>query len=279
MIYLLLAILSSALVSITMRVSEKYVRNNISMLSGNYVMCSVLAALFTGVRQLFPAAESGFSFTLLFGLLCGLLYLVSFMMLQFNIKTNGMILSSVFMKLGVLVPTLMSGILFREQPRVLQMIGFCLAIAAIVLINMEKGSKKAASSAALILLLLTGGVTDATSKIFEELGPQALKNHFLLYTFMAAFIFSVAVCLIKKQKLTWLDLGFGLLLGIPNYFSARFLLLSLAEIPAMIAYPSFSVATIVVVTLAGALVFREKLSRRQMAAILVILGALVLLNI
>ena len=47
----------------------------------------------------------------------------------------------------------------------------------------------------------------------------------------------------------------------------------------MIAYPTYSVATIVMVTLVGVAVFREKLSRRQIVSMLLIFAALVLLNI
>lgn len=48
MIYLTLAIVSSMAVAVVMRLSEKRIRNNISMLASNYLMCSVLAGLYAG---------------------------------------------------------------------------------------------------------------------------------------------------------------------------------------------------------------------------------------
>jgi multidrug transporter EmrE-like cation transporter len=83
----------------------------------------------------------------------------------------------------------------------------------------------------------------------------------------------------KKERLGGKDLVFGLMVGIPNYFSSRFLLKALGYLPAIIVYPTYSVATISVVTLAGLVFFKEKLGRRQMAAIGIILAALVLLNV
>ena len=65
----------------------------------------------------------------------------------------------------------------------------------------------------------------------------------------------------------------------PNFFSARFLLLALEDVPAVIAYPSYSVATLLVVTLTGVLVFKERLRKRQWLALGLILVALVLLNV
>ena len=71
----------------------------------------------------------------------------------------------------------------------------------------------------------------------------------------------------------------GLLIGIPNYYSARFLLLALGSVPAVVAYPVYSVGTIVVISAVGVLGFREKLSVQKKWAMLLILAALVLLNI
>ena len=279
MIYLILAVTSSMLVSVIMRVSEKYIHNNITMLASNYLMCSVLAAICTGTWNLFPVSAEGFSFSVGLGLISGLFYMGSFMLLQWNVKTNGIVLSSMFMKLGVMVPTLMAILVFGEVPKAVQVIGMIVALAAILLINLEKGSGKAASSLGLVLLLVAGGATDAMSKVYEELGVSALKNHFLLYTFMMAFALCVVVCLVKKQGVTKEDVGFGLVIGIPNFCSALFLLLSLADIPAMIAYPTYSVAAIVMVTLVGVIFFNEKLSRRQILSMFMIFAALVLLNI
>jgi multidrug transporter EmrE-like cation transporter len=72
---------------------------------------------------------------------------------------------------------------------------------------------------------------------------------------------------------------FGALIGIPNFFSAKLLLMALGQLPAVIVYPTFSVATILAVTLIGVLFFKEKLRKLQWAALTVILTALVMLNV
>ena len=68
-------------------------------------------------------------------------------------------------------------------------------------------------------------------------------------------------------------------MGVPNFFSAKFLLMSLRYLPAVIVYPTFSVATILVVTLAGVCFFKERLRKKQWVAMVGILAALVMLNI
>lgn len=278
MIYLLLAIISSALVSIIMRLSEKHVSGNVGMLAVNYLMCIIIAGIGSGAGNLFPQAD-GFGFTLGLGLFNGFLYLAGFVLLQINVKRNGVVMSSTFMKLGVLVPMVVSIGFFGEKPAAVQVLGFVLAIAAIVLINFEKEQTTMGFKAGLILLLLAGGGGDAMSKVFEVLGNPQLSEQFLLYTFGSALILCVALMVLKKEKPGKMELLFGLLIGIPNFYSAKFLLKALGSVPAVITYPTYSIATIVVVSLTGVLFFKEKVGKRQKIAMGIIFIALALLNV
>ena len=199
--------------------------------------------------------------------------------MQRSVKKNGVVLSSVFMKLGLLVPMALSIFLFGEMPTVLQIAGFILAVLAIILINFKKDGSSATAVGGLLLLLLMNGGGDAMSKVFEEIGNPALSNQFLFYTFLAAFALCVLLVIFTREKPDITSILFGLLIGIPNFFSAKFLLMALQDVPAVIAYPTFSVSTILVVTLAGVAFFKEKLSKRQWIALGIILLALALLNI
>lgn len=278
MVYLLLAIVSSALISIIMRLSTGKIKGDLSMLAFNYLMCLALAAFHTGFDSLFPRVES-LGFTIGLGTVNGALYLLGFVLLQLNVRKNGVVLPSTFMKLGLLVPMLVSICFFSEKPTMLQVLGFFIALASIVLIN-HSGDKSASGfKLGLILLLLAGGGCDAMSKIFEELGPAELAPQFLFYTFAVALIMCLSLVLFKGERPGKAEAFYGLIIGIPNFYCARFLLRSLESVPAVIAYPSYSVGTILVVTLAGIAFFKEKLSRRQLSAIAAILLALVLLNI
>ena len=277
MIWLLLAIFSSAMVSVIMRLSTNRIKNNVAMLVMNYLMCLVLATVYTGIGEPAPPSRA-LPMTIGMGAVHGALYLASFVLLQTNVKKNGVVLSATFMKLGLLVPMVLSIFLFGEMPTVLQIIGFVTALAAIILVNMEKDSALVQSKAGLVLLLVGGGAADAMSKVFEEWGDRAFADQFLLYTFVAALLLCVLLMLARKQRPGKTEIFWGLLIGIPNFFSAKFLLLALRDVSAVIAYPTYSVATMLVITLVGVLAFREKLGRRQWIALGVILAALVLLN-
>ena len=277
MLNLILAIASSALVSIIMRFSGSKIKNNLSMLAVNYIMCAWLAGYLGGITGL--PEGTGRAATLVMGGVNGVLYLSGFVLLQRNIRENGVVLSATFIKLGLLVSMAVSVLFFGERPEIWQWAGFALAVAAIVLMNYRPGEGKAGNMAGLLLLLLAGGGGDAMSKIFEELGNSAHSGHFLLGTFLTACFLCGLLCIIRKEapgKWEWI---FGLLIGIPNFFSAKFLLGALRDLAAVIVYPVYSVATILAVTVTGVLVFREKLDRKQWLALGMILVALVLLNI
>ena len=278
MLFLLLAILSSAAIAVIMRLSADRVCSNITMLAANYLTCLLFAAGYAGFR-LAPSIHPGFSFAAGLGSINGFLYLLGFVLLQYNTRKSGVVLSSVFMKLGLLVPIAASILLFGEMPTWLQGIGFLLAVGAILLINYEKGTSLSGTKLPLILMLLAGGLGDAMSKIFEVYGPGEQGDLFLFYTFVGAFLLCLLLIIRNKEGFDKFALLFGVLVGIPNFFSAKFLLMALGELPAVIVYPTYSVATILVVTLAGIGLFGERLKKKQWLALFVILAALIMLNL
>ena len=278
MLYLFLAILSSALISVIMRLSTHRVKGNIAMLLISYVTCLTVAGCFTGWGNLFPRG-AGLAPALGMGAVHGALYLTSFMLLQYSVKKNGVVLSATFMKLGLLVPMAVSVFLFGEHPGLWQWVGFAIALGAILLINLGDGAGESGFRPGLLLLLLLGGFGDVMAKIFEELGDPALAPQFLFYTFGTALLLCALIMAAKGQRPGLPEVFFGVIIGIPNYFCSKFLLKALERVEGVIVYPTFSVGTLLVVTLVGGLLFREKLTRRQWAAMVAILAALVLLNL
>ena len=278
MLNLFLAVLSSALVSITMRLSKSYVKNNIAMLAVNYLLCAVFSWGYTGFSRI-VSDHPGVTTALGLGLINGALFLAGFVLLQWSIRRNGVVLSSTFQRLGLLVSMVVSVVCFGERPEPWQWFAFALAIAAIVLINLPAGREKAGSMAGLLLLLLAGGACDTMSKVYEQLGNVDLSAHFLLYTFLVALLLCIVIIVLQKQGLPGIhEWVFGLIVGVPNFFSAKFLLGALEDVAAVIVYPVYSVATLLTVTLAGLLLFRERMEKRQWFALGMVLLALVLLN-
>ena len=279
MLYLVLAILASSLVSVVMRLTKTRIKNETSLLAVNYFACMLIGGAYMGFGNALPqGAESVWPIGL--GAVTGALYLLGFVLLQWNVGKNGVVLSSTYMKLGLLVPIVCAIVFLGETPEAMQVIGFVLAVAAVLLMNGGGDRSAARSRGTLVLLLLTCGTGDFMSKVYETLGPKAMSDQFLFYTFVFAFVLCLIPMIRKREKPGIKELLWGAALGLPNYFSARFILRTLeAGIPAVIVYPTFSVATMVVLLVAGVVLFKEKLSRREWIGIGMILTALVFLNI
>lgn len=277
MFHLILAILSSAMVAVTMRLAQPKVSNPTGLLAGNYIFCTLMALVLSAPS--FPKGFTGLPLATGLGALNGMIYLGGFALMQWSTRHNGVVLSSIFMKLGVLVSTLISVIWFREIPTTVQIIGFILAVAAIIIINYRKGASLSRGSWVLLVMLCMSGMGDGMSKVYEVYGNPEIQNLFLFFTFGAALLFCLLLMRRKGEHLGKRELLYGCLLGIPNFFSSAFLLNALRSIPAVITFPTYSVATILVVALAGLLIFREKLEKKQVIGAGLICIALVLLNL
>ena len=265
-----------------MRLSDKHIRNNMTMFLSNYAVCILLSILF-GLRVNTSAFSDGVVFPVGMGLISGIMYLVNFLLLQVNINRNGIVLSTTFMKLGVIVPTIMAVVIFHESLTITSIAGICLALVSIIIMNQnpnEAKNKNASYQISLLLILLTaGGFTDSLANIYDKCGSASLKDLYLLCTFLFAFLCSLIIKTYTKQHFTFAYLGWGALIGIPNYFSARFLLLALSQIPATIVYPVYNIGTIVFVTVTGMIFFKERLSLNKWIAMGIIFLALFLLSV
>ncbi len=278
MFFLILAILGGSALSIMMRMSEGRVKSKISMLAVNYITCILLCGVHMNFDLAIGADGSGFALGL--GMITGVFYVVSLLLMQLNIRKNGVILPSVFSRLGgLLVPLAVAICFFGESPTVLQIIGAVIAGVAIVAIN--AGSEKTAVTSVLPLfaLLLSDGLATTMSTVYEKMGASELGTQFLFYTFGTALLICLVLILKNRERFGLPEILFGLSIGIPNFYASRCLLQALETVPAFIAYPTRGVACIVVVSLAGILMFHEQLRKRQWAAIGAILVSVALLNV
>ncbi len=279
MLFLLLALLSSSVLAIVLKYLNSSYAYGVYFI--NYVTCALLAFATMQPKSLY----NGDVAPLWLGAIAGFFYLASLAANGYSIHKNGAILSSVFTRLGVLVPILLSVALFGERPTLVQVLGVVLAVAAAVVMNGLPNKEETSPAAKsiyllpLVLTLLLNGTSDSMSKIFTQLGRRQDDGLFVFYIFLFAGLFTLVLLIKERQTITRRDIFFGVLVGIPNFLSSRLLLAALTELPAFLVYPSYSVGVILVISLASFFLFRERLNRRQLGAVGMILAALVLLNL
>ena len=281
MAFLLLAVASSAAMTLVMKLLRAQRGNRFALILGNYLTCIALSFAFLPDKHL---VVSGSPLTLRLGLVGGAVFVAGLVSMQSSIRVNGATLSAAFAKLGLIVSLAVGILCFGERPSALQLAGIALVLPALVLINAGDGAgERAERPALLILTLLCCGAGDAMAKVFQQLGESRENALFFFWLFTTAALLSAVLAALERkrtgQRMLPGEFAAGLLVGIPNYFSSYLLLLALERVPSFVAYPLYSTGTIVLVTAVSAVCFGEKPGRRQAAGLVLILAALALLSL
>jgi len=279
MFFLILTIITGSMVALVIRASQGRVKGRFSMMAANYLTALLAALVWMGPANVIPRG-AGAGLALGMGAVNGIFYAGGIWLMQRNVEKNGVVLPSAFSRLGaLLVPLALAVTVFGEVPRTTQLLGVIIAVGAILSINYDKNQVRVTSRALLLCLMLSDGCAAAMSKIFKEVGEGGQTDRFVFCTFCFAFLISVGLLLKHGERPGPTEVGFGILLGLPNFLATRFLLMALERVPAFLAYPVRGVGGILFVTLAGVLLFGERLKRRQWVSLGAICAALVLLNL
>lgn len=301
MIFLLLAVICSSMIAIIFKFSEEKQSNRLAITTFNYINACIISFFMLSSKKILEinwfhsfvdeisevflngnmfSSEASAAWAVIIGSITGVIYFLSFWLYQLNVNKNGAALSSTFMKLGVLVPTILSIFIFKETPTVLQGFGILMAVLGMIIINlsMEKDIVKSIKID-LFLLFIIGGLGNFNSKLYQNYGQVEHRELFIFYIFSTALIVSGLTLLLKNRKVKVTDIIFGLLVGIPNQLTLYFLVRSLNYIKAAVAFPIFSTGTILFVNVINMTIFKEKLNRKQYIAIGIIIVSLIFLNI
>ena len=287
-VYLIIAVLSSASMAVVLKIFRKQKGNRYGIILGNYLTCVLLSFLMMPEKQVLFSPDPG---TLLCGMIAGVLFVAGLVTMQSSIAVNGAILTSAFSKLGLIVPLLVSAVFFGDRIRILQIPGILLIFLSFWLILLDKDSVKKQQAGSslhrkpvlLLAVLLACGFADALAKVFEHTGKREEDQLYFLILFAVAALITCFLMYLEYRKtgkkLSGKEFLAGILVGIPNYFSSALLLQALTGLPSFVVYPCFCAGTLLLVTVVGAVFFREGPGKRAWAGLAVIVLALVLLNL
>ena len=260
--FLLLTVLCSTSVALILKYSDTNKGEPIVLLAGNYLVASLI-----GFTLLILNDEKIFSIqTLLFGAGLGLLFLLSFFAFAKAISFAGTGLATTSSRLSLIIPILISILIFNELPNELHLIGFVFTIITFILFYFSvRGNHKKGDGLLkylfLIAVLVGIGINDFSMKIFKSWKPEQEEPFFVFFIFSSAFVYSSIYIFIKKIKIVKQTAFWGLALGVPNVFSTVFLLGALSLLPAILVYPLINVGIIVFTTLLAFIIWKEKLNR------------------
>lgn len=302
MIPLLLAIVCSSAMALIFKYNEGKDGHRYALISANYgtaVLVSLGLTLAAGISW-FPTATGGafwpqvaegmmygthvdeataHNWAWVLGPPVGIALFFGIFFYQISVREQGVGLAGAFAKLGILVPMILSLVLWKELPSGLQTVGLFLAIAAIVVVATPRDGRSFKASLPLLLLSLSVGMADFSKKIFQKIGSLEHKPLFLLSGFGCALLISLIPLLRNLKGIQIRDVGVGIAVGVPNLLCSYFLISALEAYPAAVIFPVFSAGTIVTIFLGGRFIFGEYLDKPARIAIALTLPALVLMNL
>ena len=271
MIYLILSILCSALIGNLLILFGKDKKSDIlTIFAGNYF----LASIFSILQHPKPFVINS-SFAIILGTTSGFLFLINFLIYKRNITLNGLSLSVGIMRVSLLIPTLLSILVFNDSINQMNYFGMIIVVIAFFFMTETKSFHNIFW---LLILFAITGVTDSMMKIFTELGGGQTEQ-FVFSIFTSALIFNIIILVIRKQKITPKYFLWGMLLGVPNQLTTKFFLISLKHIPAAIAYPLMAASVVLICFIADQLLWKKRYTIRQRWALLFIFIGIVFLNL
>ena len=254
-------------------------------------VCTGADSVFFNMLIFFAAAMLFFPY--LFGasgavLLCGAIYAVCNVAFQLTytraLSEGNVSIAVMFANFGMLVPILVSCVLYDDRPSVLRLVGIGLTVLSFI-VSVKPGSGKGEKRYLLFALLamLLNGLSLSVQKLAGKQGIGGLS--FVAASYLCCALLSLlvyAICALRGQRKTFkvskrpvlFAIGAGCSLAIylaVNTYAA-------GVIDGSFHYPAHSGGAILLSTLAGVLIFHDRLSRRQVLSCAIGVVAIVLMN-
>ena len=208
------------------------------------------------------------------------------------LKSGAMVLSSMAGSAGLLLPCVFGIFMFDEPMSLMQLFGILLLIfSGWLLIGYSKKLKGSFTPRTMLLLIgsmLSNGFTMVAQKMFSKYFPDVSVS---VFSFLAFGLVGVGMCvglvpqLTKKEKreeikklpkaLWFYGAGLSTILLIINQLAT----IAAKVIPSAIMFPINDGGATIITALTGAVVFKEKLTARSVAGLVLGIAALIVINL
>ncbi|MBO5021392.1 MAG: hypothetical protein J6D52_12070 [Clostridia bacterium] len=213
--------------------------------------------------------------TLIYGIIYGVLLISSQWMFTLALKIGSTSICSVIYSLGFIIPTVSGALFWDEEFTITDLFGLILALATIALtvIGKEKGTSNGKSFLLpIIIAMLSSGGLGIMQKVQQGSAFANERNEFLIIAFVLAFLASIigffacnSKAEIQKRNVIFPSLA-GLCFGGANVFNT----ILAGRIKSAAFFPLQNISVILLSTLLGIILFKEKLSFKNI--MIIILG-------
>lgn len=288
MLYLIGSILLSSYLTLSFKAVERLGINTFHAIVFNYMACVATGIFVNGGHPFRAGLLQADWFP--WAILMGVLFISLFTIIGITAQKNGVSVASVANKLSLVIPFLFSVFLYGESIGVTRIAGVLLALLAVVLVSRRPQTSDIPKNNAIaipllpILLFLGSGLLDTLIKYVEiSYLDGSNNNDFLVVAFGAAAIIGgiigVAGVIRGRTKFSGKAMLAGICIGIPNYFSIWCLVMVLKAYSgkSSLIIPVNNMGIVALSTLAAAVLFHEKLSRKNLLGIILSLAAIAMI--
>ncbi len=280
MVYLILSILSSSGIFVTFKLIDRQAIPPLHAIIINYV-----TAFFLGLGLNLRNAAISFNQSLEWlwaSVVIGVLFILMFLVVARSTQKAGVAVTTIASKMSVVFPILFSIVL--EPGDVLTPLkgaGFLLALIAVLLTSWKNKAEKVTGHIMYLpLLLFIGmGVVDSMVKYAQfKYITNELSSIFSSITFLIAALVGILIFIFRKEPFKLLidskALIYGGMLGIFNFGSIYFIILTLNRAGKLFAMPESSIifglnnlGIVLLSVLVGIIAFRERISYINLSGI------------
>lgn len=279
MIWIIASILCSSVLFLLFKFFDRFKTDLFSVVVFNYLFASL-----TGLLIFQPSLQNiiNCSRCLTFSMITGGLFISLFVLISYVTVKQGASISVIASKMALLIPILLSIIIYDEALSASLITGIIISIPALFL-TAKKENNTIKNYLWPIVLFLGSGLLDFCLKVGQkQILDQWSEQELTSITFLSSFICGLLYGSISG-KLKWSKkvILFGVLLGVPNFFSIFFLFNALSAFPndAAIIFPLNNIGIILITSLFALLLFKEKISKTNFLGILLCIVAIVLISI
>lgn len=289
MLYIISTIVISVFLLVIFKLFQKYNVNSFIAIIVNYVAATITGILFLNVPvTLTEVVQSQwFALTIPLGLIfISIFYLISQTAQKISIST-----ASVANKMSVVIPVMFSVFYLHESLSLVKICGIVMALLAVYLSAHSGGNNPQLKKLIWlpVLVFIGSGLIDTTLNLANAFYIKTKDDSalFSICTFLSAFCIGILIIIYQlfskklhvKELLNIKNIGGGILLGVPNYFSIYFIFKSLDTklLSSAQLFPVLNLCNVALAAVIGWLLFKEKLSAFNIAGILLALVSIILI--
>lgn len=289
MVYLILAILCGASLSVCFKMFRKIGIDTFQGVFVNYLTAIAVSLVLSGngaeslSSSIMAAIRAPWAWL---AIIEGLFFMGGILVLAVSTQRSGVAVTNVSARASMAFAVVACYFAFHEQAP--NWLAIALVLVAMYLIFGNVGARKEkfdiGDSLMPVAVFLTYGICDFLLKYLKaQIGTDGNQGNIMLFIFSTAAVFCVVAYLVRghfsEHPFSWKAIPGGIILGLFNSSCTALMLKALGLMDSVVFYPLYNVGVVFLSLLIGVIFFKEKLRPVQIGGIVLASAAIVLLLI